>query len=31
MGSVSLANRAIGLYPIVTSTAVFARSIKVLG
>ena len=31
MDSVALANRAYGLYRISTSTAVFARSIKVLG
>ena len=31
MGSVALANRACGLYRISTSTAVFERSIKVLG
>ena len=31
MDSVALANRAFGLYRISTSTAVFARSIKVLG
>ena len=31
MDSVALANRAYGLYRISTSTAVFGRSIKVLG